>query len=106
MTNQPMIRSHTGAMVPLRVDMVIRLGANGPLHTVNSLCDAELFDYECTMLHCPLLPGDKSEVRYAGSDEWMDNGNMSNFNFDCQDDGIAFYRHASPDLRTSPDYVI
>lgn len=96
------IKSHTGNMVEARVGMVVELGKPidgcsaqpaGNRHIVNTLCDTELFDYECTMIECPFQVGDLIQVDCGH--------NFASF-------GIEKYsspeyrrvRHLNPDLRS------
>jgi hypothetical protein len=78
----------------------------GNRHIVNSLCDAELFDYECTMIECPFQAGD--EVK-ANTDEWGFIGTVKEIGE--QDLFVAYcggvyvapkscWLHSNPDLRS------
>lgn len=115
------IKSHTGNMVDVREMMVVELGKPidgcsakpaGTRHIVNSLCDAELFDYECTMLSCPFQVGDEVQINDLETGEFYDAGKI----IEIDSDGFEIYdgysmrtyipnappnliRHSNPDLR-------
>jgi hypothetical protein len=61
----------------------------------------------CTMIHCPFQVGDECEFQGQESGKWYpvvwDHNAVQHCRF--MNANPELYRHASPDLRTSPDYT-
>lgn len=116
----PLIKSHTGAMVPARVGMVVRQRNGLPLtitriqgdtiHGFDMDCpDVSIYDNErfpeCTMLHCPLVAGDEIECMF-------NDGQWKPVPHKYGDDALDYIqnknghiRHADPNLRDAPGFI-
>lgn len=106
------IKSWTGNEVEARAFMDIDT-PNG-VQTISRIEDGEIIcindwltDWafkpeQCTMLHCPFKVGDEVQEYMNSADDW---GASKVMTAEMLEDDLSFYRHASPDLRDSPDYT-